>query len=115
MGGQTIHADAEAPGLDAGWALLPAESPLQMPEQTLRAGELKVRRHRTSPRLIGLRRFYIFGGTLAMTAIATRMMWRGVGATGATGAAGRGAGGLGAVCRLEGMPQMSHTAAAPDA
>ncbi len=68
MGGQTIHAGAEAPGLDAGWALLPAESPLQMPEQTLRAGELKVRRHRTSPRLIGLRRFYIFGGTLAMTA-----------------------------------------------
>ena len=76
MGGQTIHAEADAPRLDAGWALLPAESPLQMPEQTLREGALKVRRHRTSPRLIGLRRFYIFGGTLGMTAVATRMMWR---------------------------------------
>ncbi len=56
MGVQTIHAEAETPRLDAGWALLPAESPLQMPEQTLREGALKVRRHRTSPRLIGLRR-----------------------------------------------------------
>ncbi len=53
-----------------------------MPEQTLREGALKVRRHRTSPRLIGLRRFYIFGGTLAMTAIATRMMWRVLSANG---------------------------------
>ncbi len=82
MGGQTIHAEADAPRLDAGWALLPAESPLPMPEQTLREGKLKVRRHRTSPRLIGLRRFYIFGGTLAMTAIATRMMWRVLSANG---------------------------------
>ncbi|UUS14863.1 glucans biosynthesis glucosyltransferase MdoH [Stenotrophomonas sp. CD2] len=81
-GGQTIHAEADAPRLDAGWALLPAESPLQMPEQTLREGELKVRRHRTSPRLIGLRRLYIFGGTLGMTAIATRMMWRVLSANG---------------------------------
>ncbi|WP_049471598.1 glucans biosynthesis glucosyltransferase MdoH, partial [Stenotrophomonas maltophilia] len=82
MGGHTIHAEADAPRLDAGWALLPAESPLPMPEQTLREGKLKVRRHRTSPRLIGLRRFYIFGGTLAMTAIATRMMWRVLSANG---------------------------------
>ncbi|WP_409460524.1 glucans biosynthesis glucosyltransferase MdoH [Stenotrophomonas maltophilia] len=82
MGVQTIHAEADTPGLDAGWALLPAESPLPMPEQTLRQGALKVRRHRTSPRLIGLRRFYIFGGTLAMTALATRMMWRVLSANG---------------------------------
>lgn len=47
MGGHTIHAEADAPRLDAGWALLPAESPLPMPEQTLREGKLKVRRHRT--------------------------------------------------------------------
>ena len=82
MGVQTIHAEAETPRLDAGWALLPAESPLQMPEQTLREGALKVRRHRTSPRLIGLRRLYIFGGTLGMTAVATRMMWRVLSANG---------------------------------
>ncbi|WP_146257738.1 hypothetical protein, partial [Stenotrophomonas maltophilia] len=50
MGVQTIHAEAGTPRLDAGWALLPAESPLPMPEQTLREGALKVRRHRTSPR-----------------------------------------------------------------
>ena len=53
-----------------------------MPEQTLRQGALKVRRHRTSPRLIGLRRLYIFGGTLGMTAVATRMMWRVLSANG---------------------------------
>lgn len=82
MGVQTIHAEAETPRLDAGRALLPAESPLQMPEQTLREGALKVRRHRTSPRLIGLRRLYIFGGTLGMTAVATRMMWRVLSANG---------------------------------
>jgi membrane glycosyltransferase len=82
MGVQTIHAEADTSRRDAGWTLLPAESPLQMPEQTLREGQLKVRRHRTSPRLIGLRRFYIFGGTLAMTAIATRMMWRVLSANG---------------------------------
>lgn len=82
MGVQTIHAEAETPRLDAGWALLPTESPLQMPEQTLREGALKVRRHRTSPRLIGLRRLYIFGGTLGMTAVATRMMWRVLSANG---------------------------------
>ncbi|ACF53233.1 glucans biosynthesis glucosyltransferase MdoH [Stenotrophomonas maltophilia] len=76
MGVQTIHAEADTPRLDAGWALLPAESPLQMPEQTLREGELKVRRHRTSPRMIGLRRLYILGGTAVMTTVATRMMWR---------------------------------------
>jgi membrane glycosyltransferase len=82
MGVQTIQAEAESPRRDAGWALLPAESPLPMPEQTLRQGALKVRRHRTSPRLIGLRRLYIFGGTLGMTAVATRMMWRVLSANG---------------------------------
>ncbi|KAF1014941.1 MAG: Glucans biosynthesis glucosyltransferase H [Stenotrophomonas maltophilia] len=63
-------------GIDAGNALLPAESPLTMPEQTLHEGSLHVRRHRTSPRMIGLRRLYIWGGMVAMTAVATRMMWR---------------------------------------
>src|SRR5690606_23626679 len=63
-------------GLDAGLATLPAGSPLPMPEQVLRQGALDVRRHRTSPRMIGLRRAYLFGGTALMTAVATVMMWR---------------------------------------
>ncbi|WP_182657729.1 glucans biosynthesis glucosyltransferase MdoH [Stenotrophomonas lacuserhaii] len=63
--------------LDAGLAMLPdGGSPLPMPEQELHRGELKIRRHRTSPRLIGLRRAYLFGGTALMTAAATVMMWR---------------------------------------
>ena len=62
--------------LDAGRATLPAESPLPMPEQSLREGQLQVPRQRTSPRMIGLRRFYILGGTAAMTAAASRMMWK---------------------------------------
>jgi len=76
MGSETIDTEPVTAGPDAGWALLPTEAPLVMPEQTLRQGSLKVRRHRTSPRMIGLRRLYILGGTVAMTAVATRMMWR---------------------------------------
>src|SRR6185437_657095 len=76
MGSETIDTEPVTAGPDAGWALLPTEAPVVMPEQTLRQGSLKVRRHRTSPRMIGLRRLYILGGTMAMTAVATRMMWR---------------------------------------
>ncbi len=71
MSTQTLHVR-----LDAGRATLPAESPLPMPEQSLQEGELQVRRQRTAPRMIGLRRFYILGGTAAMTAAASRMMWK---------------------------------------
>ncbi len=71
MSTQTLNAP-----LDAGRATLPAESPLPMPEQSLREGQLQVPRQRTSPRMIGLRRFYILGGTAAMTAAASRMMWK---------------------------------------
>ena len=59
---------------DAGVAVLPAESPLGMPEQSLREGRLQVRRQRTAPRGIGLRRLYLIGGTAAMTLAATWMM-----------------------------------------
>ena len=62
--------------LDAGLAVLPAANPLPMPGQSLSQGTLKVRRHRTSPRLISLRRAYLLGGTAAMTSVATVMMWR---------------------------------------
>ncbi|MER2176299.1 MAG: glucans biosynthesis glucosyltransferase MdoH, partial [Stenotrophomonas maltophilia] len=71
MSTQTLNAP-----LDAGRATLPAESPLPMPEQSLRDGQLQVQRQRTSPRMIGLRRFYILGGTAAMTIAASRMMWK---------------------------------------
>lgn len=71
MSTQTLNAP-----LDAGRATLPAESPLPMPEQSLREGQLQVPRQRTSPRMIGLRRFYILGGTAAMTIAASRMMWK---------------------------------------
>ena len=63
-----------APVCDAGLAVLPAEAPLAMPEQSLREGRLQVPRQRTSPRGIGLRRFYLIGGTAAMTLAASWMM-----------------------------------------
>jgi len=63
-----------APERDAGLAVLPAEAPLAMPEQSLHEGRLQVPRQRTSPRGIGLRRFYLIGGTAAMTLAASWMM-----------------------------------------
>jgi membrane glycosyltransferase len=62
--------------VDAGRATLPAEAPMPMPEQSFRDGRLKVPRQRTAPRLMALRRFYILGGTAAMTIGATVMMWK---------------------------------------
>ncbi len=61
---------------DAGQAILPAEAPMSMPEQSFRDGRLQVPRQRTAPRLMALRRFYILGGTGAMTLAATVMMWK---------------------------------------
>ena len=66
--------DAGACVQDAGLAILPATAPLEMPEQSLREGRLQVRRQRTSPMGIGLRRFYLIGGTAAMTLGASWMM-----------------------------------------
>ncbi|MCD7098350.1 glucans biosynthesis glucosyltransferase MdoH [Stenotrophomonas sp. MMGLT7] len=61
--------------LDAGLAVLPAEAVLAMPEQTLNRGRLQQRRQRTEPAGMLLRRLYLFGGTLAMTATAAWLMW----------------------------------------
>ncbi|AHY57579.1 glucans biosynthesis glucosyltransferase MdoH [Stenotrophomonas rhizophila] len=61
---------------DAGQAILPAEVPMSMPEQSFRDGRLQVPRQRTAPRLMALRRLYILGGTAAMTIAATVMMWK---------------------------------------
>lgn len=62
-------------GPDAGHAVLPAESPMAMPVQSLRQGRLQVRRQSTEPRGIWLRRLYLFGGTAAATLVATWYMW----------------------------------------
>ncbi len=62
--------------LDAGMAVLPAEHPLAMPEQSLREGRLQNPRQKTAPPNIGLRRLYVFGSTALMTAAATWMMAR---------------------------------------
>lgn len=67
---------APGPARDAGIAVLPAESPLSMPVQSLREGSLQGRRQDTSPPNIVLRRLYVFGTTAAMTAVATWMMAR---------------------------------------
>lgn len=61
---------------DAGQAILPAEAPMSMPEQSFKDGRLQVPRQRTAPRMMALRRFYILGGTAAMTIAATVMMWK---------------------------------------
>lgn len=61
---------------DAGQAILPAEAPMSMPEQSFKDGRLQVPRQRTAPRMMPLRRFYILGGTAAMTIAATVMMWK---------------------------------------
>ncbi|EGD21086.1 hypothetical protein XGA_0222, partial [Xanthomonas hortorum ATCC 19865] len=60
--------------LDAGQPTLPPEAPLAMPEQDLRKGSLQVPHQRTAPVGIGVRRFYLIGGTFATTAVAVWVM-----------------------------------------
>ena len=67
--------ESAIPTPDAGHAVLPPESPRPMPEQSLREGRLHHRRLPTAPRLIFWRRLFVFGGTLAMTTVASWMMW----------------------------------------
>ena len=68
--------------IDAGRSVLPTEVPMAMPEQSFREGRLQVPKQRTAPRMMALRRFYILGGTAAMTAAATAMMWKVLAANG---------------------------------
>ncbi len=70
--------------IDAGRSVLPAEVPMAMPEQSFREGRLQVPKQRTAPRMMALRRFYILGGTAAMTAAATVMMWKVLASNGIT-------------------------------
>lgn len=71
-----LTAGAGAPiGPDAGLAVLPVESPLAMPVQSLRAGRLQGRHQASEPRGIGLRRLYLFGGTAGATLVAAWYLW----------------------------------------
>ncbi len=70
--------------IDAGRSVLPVEVPMAMPEQSFREGRLQVPKQRTAPRMMALRRFYILGGTAAMTAAATSMMWKVLASNGIT-------------------------------
>ncbi|MDR0184755.1 glucans biosynthesis glucosyltransferase MdoH [Lysobacter arvi] len=55
--------------------LLPPESPLEMPVQTLRAGALRNRRLPTTPRGMAMRRLAVIGGAALLTLIATYQIW----------------------------------------
>lgn len=70
--------------IDAGRPVLPPEVPMAMPEQSFGEGRLQVPKQRTAPRMMALRRFYILGGTAAMTAAATAMMWKVLASNGIT-------------------------------
>jgi membrane glycosyltransferase len=65
---------APLPGPAVRTWLPPAESPLPMPGQSLRAGRLAASRPATSPRGIGWRRLLVIGTTAALTALAAMGM-----------------------------------------
>lgn len=66
--GTTAGVSAQAP-----W--LPAEAPLAMPVQTLRAGALRNPVLPTTPRAMTLRRIVVIGGAALLTLIATYQIW----------------------------------------
>ena len=55
--------------------LLPPETPLPMPVQTLRAGALRNPRLPTTPRGMAMRRLAVIGGAALLTLIATYQIW----------------------------------------
>ncbi|MDB5407922.1 MAG: glucan biosynthesis glucosyltransferase [Rhodospirillales bacterium] len=73
--------DADPAGDDAA---LPPETPLAMPVQSLRAAPSWKGRPPTSPRFMALRRFYVIGGTLVLTAAAGNEMYRALSVGGLT-------------------------------
>ena len=56
-------------------AWLPAESPLPMPVQDLRSGDLSPRPLPTSPAMIGARRALVLGAAIVLTLFATYQVW----------------------------------------
>jgi len=59
----------------AGFAALPAEAPLAMPVQSLDSAPPRSGKPVTSPRGIGLRRLFVIGGAVAMTAVGGWQMY----------------------------------------
>lgn len=55
--------------------LLPPESPMTMPVQTLRSGALRNPRLPTTPRAMALRRMLVIGGAALLTFIAAYQIW----------------------------------------
>ncbi|MDI9239321.1 glucans biosynthesis glucosyltransferase MdoH [Lysobacter sp. LF1] len=69
----TTDIEAKGPSVPAPW--LPAEVPLTMPVQTLRAGALRNRALPTTPRAMAWRRLMVIGGAALLTLIATYQIW----------------------------------------
>ena len=62
--------------MSTGWESMPANAPLPMPLQSLATGRLDQRTLPSAPRGMAWRRFYMLGGTAALTAVAAWQMWR---------------------------------------
>ena len=75
MDALAVSADTRAPSANDAFLSLPPESPLAMPEQTLRkyAGERRPAQHR--PKYLAARRVVVFSAALAMTAFAADQMY----------------------------------------
>jgi membrane glycosyltransferase len=71
----TVSEALDRPAATGGFAALPAESPLPMPVQSLDAAPPRSGRPVTSPRGIALRRVFVIGGAMAMTAAGGEQMY----------------------------------------
>jgi membrane glycosyltransferase len=63
---------------------LPDEAPLAMPTQSLRRGPARTGRFASTPRAMGLRRFLVIGGAIALTGFGTEEMYRVLAVNGVT-------------------------------
>jgi membrane glycosyltransferase len=79
-----LSVDALTDAAPADQPALPPETPLAMPVQSLRSAPGRSGRPPTAPRLMALRRLYVIGGTLAMTAAAANEMYRALSVGGLT-------------------------------
>jgi membrane glycosyltransferase len=72
----TVSQALDLPAAQAGFVALPAEAPLAMPVQSLDAAPPRSGRPATSPHGIGLRRLFVIGGAVLMTAVGGWQMYR---------------------------------------
>ena len=79
-----LTADRLEPGNAADLAALPDEAPLAMPVQSLWSTSQSRGPIRSAPKAIGLRRFLVIGGAVAMTIVATHEMYRVLAVNGTT-------------------------------